>query len=52
MEEDKFVCIKCGKEKNKSEGIHQEEDKDYCCQQCCGSEQKLDTDSDGNCEFC
>lgn len=54
MNDTKHVCVKCGKEKSESEGIHVYEGQTYCCETCCGDPAKEEhkQKKQNVCEFC
>lgn len=52
--EETFKCVKCGKEKNKSQGVFILEGSTFCCKRCCGDQTKGEhkENKDKTCEFC
>lgn len=51
MEEKKYQCVKCKKEKKESEGGFFLEGTAYCCVKCCDGSEKGE-EKDNTCEFC
>lgn len=53
-QKEKFVCVKCGKEKDASEeGVVTWGDNKYCCNNCCDpAKGEIPGDKDNVCEFC
>lgn len=53
-QEKTFRCVKCGKEKKKSEGMFIFGGKQFCCEVCCGDTKNEDHEkkAENICEFC
>lgn len=54
VEEKKYTCAKCGKEKSEAEGAFVLEGSTYCCKECCGDSAKMEHKDKAAqvCEFC
>ncbi|MBI2039232.1 MAG: hypothetical protein HYT22_03070 [Candidatus Niyogibacteria bacterium] len=47
--EEAYTCSKCGKEKDKSQGVFIQGGSSFCCKQCCDTTGEK---KEGTCEFC
>jgi hypothetical protein len=52
--EEKYVCVKCKKEKKKADGMFYLEGSTFCCKKCCGDHTKGEhkEKKEEVCEFC